>query len=111
FMLKPMYAIYICILRRKYRVKEFKNQYKALIEENLNKYNKTDILKKCENYTEEVKRKDLLPEDIVEIHKNYVKALDLNDEQISKTFNILKEVVKGFGYNYRDYQRLVDRLQ
>jgi len=110
-MLKPMYAIYICILRRKYRVKEFKNQYKALIDESLHAVNETDLLKKCESFTEEVKRKDLLPEDIVEIHKNYVKALDLNDEQISKTFNILKEVVKGFGYNYRDYQRLVDRLQ
>src|SRR5699024_10833967 len=60
---------------------------------------------------EEVKRKDLLPEDIVEIHKNYVQALELSSEQISKTFNVLKEVVKGFGYNYRDYQDLVNRLQ
>ena len=53
----------------------------------------------------------MLPEDIVEIHKNYVQALELSSEQISKTFNVLKEVVKGFGYNYRDYQDLVNRLQ
>src|SRR5699024_9227118 len=58
-----------------------------------------------------MKRKDLLTKDIVEIHKNYVQALELSSEQISKTFNVLKEVVKGFGYNYRDYQDLVNRLQ
>ncbi|TGQ07474.1 serine/threonine protein phosphatase, partial [Mesorhizobium sp. M00.F.Ca.ET.217.01.1.1] len=81
-------------------MKEFKNQYKALIDESLHTVNETDLLKKCERFTEEVKRKDLLPEDIVEIHKNYVQALELDNEQITKTFNVLKEVVKGFGYNY-----------
>ncbi|MBA1354861.1 SpoIIE family protein phosphatase [Staphylococcus cohnii] len=92
-------------------MKEFKNQYKALIDESLHTVNETDLLKKCEGFTEEVKRKDLLPEDIVEIHKNYVQVLELDNEQITQTFNVLKEVVKGFGYNYRDYQDLVNRLQ
>ena len=57
-------------------MKEFKNQYKALIDESLHTVNETDLLKKCEGFTEEVKRKDLLREDIVEIHKNYVQALE-----------------------------------
>nr|WP_269668214.1 PP2C family protein-serine/threonine phosphatase [Staphylococcus gallinarum] len=106
-----MYAIYICILRRNYHVEEFKNQYKALIDESLHTTDSTELLKKTEVFTNEIIKKDLLPEDIVQIHKDYVKKLELSETQILETFNVLKEVVRGFGYNYRDYQRLVDRLQ
>lgn len=52
-----------------------------------------------------------MPEDIVQIHKDYIKGQNLSEAQILKTFNVLKEIVKGFGYSYRDYKQLVDRLQ
>lgn len=110
-MLHSMYAIYICILRRSYCVKEFKNQYKALIDESLHTIDTSDLIKKCEGFTEEVIKKDILPEDIVQIHKDYIKGQNLSEAQILKTFNVLKEIVKGFGYSYRDYKQLVDRLQ
>lgn len=110
-MLHSMYAIYICILRRNYCVKEFKNQYKALIDESLHTIDTSDLIKKCEGFTEEVIKKDILPEDIVQIHKDYIKGQNLSEAQILKTFNVLKEIVKGFGYSYRDYKQLVDRLQ
>ena len=106
-----MYAIYICILRRKNHVKEFENQYKALIDESLHSKDSSDLLKKVEHFTNEVIKKDLLPEDIVEIHKSYVQKLDLDRASILKTFDVLKEITSGFGYNYRDYQQLVDRMQ
>ena len=59
----------------------------------------------------EVIKKDVLPEDIVEIHKDYINTLDLTEEDILETLDVLQEVVKGFGYSYRDYQRLVNKLQ
>ncbi|HJG39811.1 MAG TPA: SpoIIE family protein phosphatase, partial [Staphylococcus saprophyticus] len=92
-------------------MKEFKNQYKALIDESLHTIDTSDLIKKCEGFTEEVIKKDILPEDIVQIHKDYIKGQNLSEAQILKTFNVLKEIVKGFGYSYRDYKQLVDRLQ
>ena len=56
-------------------------------------------------------REDVLPEDIVDIHKNYILTLNLTREDVFKTLDVLQEIVKGFGYSYRDYQRLVDKLQ
>ena len=106
-----MYAIYICILRRNYCVEAFKNQYKALIDESLHTEDTSDLINKCEGFTEEVIKKDLLPEDIVQIHKDYIKVLNLDETQILKTFSVLKEIVKGFGYSYKDYKQLVDRMQ
>ncbi|MDU6092748.1 MAG: PP2C family protein-serine/threonine phosphatase, partial [Staphylococcus lugdunensis] len=69
------------------------------------------LLEKCENYTSEVIKKDILPEDIVEIHKNYISSLSLEEHKILDTLDVLKEVVRGFGYSYRDYQKLVNKLQ
>ncbi|RIN30051.1 serine/threonine protein phosphatase, partial [Staphylococcus succinus] len=71
-------------------MEEFKNQYKALIDESLITTDTTDLLNKTEIFTNEVIKKDLLPEDIVEMHKNYVKMLNLDETQILKTFNVLK---------------------
>lgn len=50
-------------------MEEFKNQYKALIDESLITTDTTDLLNKTEIFTNEVIKKDLLPEDIVEMHK------------------------------------------
>ncbi|MDT3967081.1 phosphatase RsbU N-terminal domain-containing protein, partial [Staphylococcus saprophyticus] len=55
-------------------MKEFKNQYKALIDESLHTIDTSDLIKKCEGFTEEVIKKDILPEDIVQIHKDYIKG-------------------------------------
>ena len=44
------------------------------------------------------------------IHKSYVTSLNL-DKTNFDTLDVLQEVVKGFGYSYRDYQKLVDKMQ
>lgn len=92
-------------------MEEFTKSYKALVKESLITNNKTLLIKKCEAFTNEVIKKDVLPEDIVEIHKDYINTLDLTEEDILETLDVLQEVVKGFGYSYRDYQRLVNKLQ
>lgn len=92
-------------------MEEFKQHYKGLIDESLTCQDKVELIKKCEKYTNEVIRKDVLPEDIVDIHKNYILTLNLTREDVFKTLDVLQEIVKGFGYSYRDYQRLVDKLQ
>ncbi|MEJ7466959.1 phosphatase RsbU N-terminal domain-containing protein, partial [Staphylococcus warneri] len=71
-------------------MEEFKNQYKALIDESLHTTDSTELLKKTEVFTNEIIKKDLLPEDIVQIHKDYVKKLELSETQILETFNVLK---------------------
>ena len=47
----------------------------------------------------------------MEIHQSYISQLELNEEEILGTLDVLQEVVKGFGYSYRDYQRLVSKMQ
>lgn len=51
-------------------MEEFTKSYKALVKESLITNNKTLLIKKCEAFTNEVIKKDVLPEDIVEIHKD-----------------------------------------
>ena len=92
-------------------MEEFKKDYMELVKESLTTENRTQLIKKCEEFTNEVIKKDLLPEDIVEIHKSYINQLDLEEKEILGTLDVLQEVVKGFGYSYRDYQRLVNKLQ
>ncbi|WP_306460878.1 phosphatase RsbU N-terminal domain-containing protein, partial [Staphylococcus haemolyticus] len=53
-------------------MEEFKQLYKQLIDESLVTQNKQHFLKKCNDFTDEVIKKDILPEDIVNIHKSYV---------------------------------------
>ena len=48
-------------------MEEFKQHYKGLIDESLTCQDKVDCA--SEKYTDEVIRKDVLPEDIVDIHK------------------------------------------
>lgn len=92
-------------------MEEFKKHYKELLDESIATGVQPQLLEKCENYTSEVIKKDVLPEDIVEIHKNYISSLSLEEHKILDTLDVLKEVVRGFGYSYRDYQKLVNKLQ
>lgn len=92
-------------------MEEFKKDYMELVKESLTTENRTQLIKKCEEFTNEVIKKDILPEDIVEIHKSYINQLDLEEKEILGTLDVLQEVVRGFGYSYRDYQRLVNKLQ
>ncbi|MGJ5713460.1 SpoIIE family protein phosphatase [Staphylococcus auricularis] len=89
----------------------FKVQYKALIDKSLETDDFEALRQECCEFTEEVIKKDILPEDIVDIHKSYIATLNLTEPQILNTLEVLEEVVKGFGYSYRDYQRLVNKLQ
>lgn len=89
----------------------FKVQYKALIDKSLETDDFDALRQECCEFTEEVIKKDILPEDIVDIHKSYIATLNLTEPQILNTLEVLEEVVKGFGYSYRDYQRLVNKLQ
>ncbi|MCU5746540.1 PP2C family protein-serine/threonine phosphatase [Staphylococcus sp. SQ8-PEA] len=92
-------------------MEEFTKQYKTLIDKSL-AFDYTESLRQeCAEFTDEVIKKDVLPEDIVDIHKDYIQHMNLSEARIMTTLEVLQEVVKGFGYSYRDYQRLVNRLQ
>ena len=63
-------------VRRQNSWKNLKN-YKQLIDESLVTKNKEQFLKKCDEFTEEVIKKDILPEDVVDLHKTYIASLNL----------------------------------
>ena len=63
-------------------MEEFKKNYKQLIDESLVTKNKEQFLKKCDEFTEEVIKKDILPEDVVDLHKTYIASLNLKTSQI-----------------------------
>ncbi|MBF7016607.1 SpoIIE family protein phosphatase [Staphylococcus durrellii] len=92
-------------------MEEFKKMYRHLIDLSLTTSGRQELAEECSSYIDEVVNKDILPEEIVEIHKEYITMLDLNQTEILGSLEVLEEIVKGFGYNYRDYQRLVDRMQ
>lgn len=75
-------------------MEEFTKSYKALVKESLITNNKTLLIKKCEAFTNEVIKKDVLPEDIVEIHKDYINTLDLTEEDILETLDVLQKSLK-----------------
>ncbi|MGO4161953.1 phosphatase RsbU N-terminal domain-containing protein, partial [Staphylococcus aureus] len=69
------------------------------MDESLTSQDKVELIKKCDKYTDEVIRKDVFPEDIVDIHNNYILTLNLTREDVIKTLDVLQEIVKGFGYS------------
>ena len=70
-------------------MEEFKQHYKGLIDESLTCQDKVELIKSVK-YTDEVIRKDVLPEDIVDIHKNYILTLNLTREDVFKTLDVLQ---------------------
>lgn len=89
----------------------FKEEYKSLIDLYIASNDKTTVIEKCAKYTDEVIKKEILPEDIVRIHKSYVTHLGLSEIEILDTLEVLHEIVKGFGYSYAEYKQLVDRME
>lgn len=72
-----------------YFVEEFIKSYKVFVKESLIINNKILLIKKCEVFINEVIKKDVLFEDIVEIYKDYINILDLIEEDILEMFDVL----------------------
>ena len=90
-------------------MEEFKN-YKQLIDESLVTKIKEQFLKKCDEFTEEVIKR-IFYQKMLLIYIKRILLLKFKTSQILDTLDVLEEVVKGFGYSYRDYQNLVDKMQ
>ena len=75
-------------------MEEFKN-YKQLIDESLVTKNKEQFLKKCDEFTEEVIKKDILPKMLL-IYIKRILLFKFKTSQILDTLDVLEEVVKGF---------------
>ena len=84
--------------------------YKELLDESIATGVQPQLLEKCENYTSEVIKKIFC----LKILWKYIRIiylLSLEEHKILDTLDVLKEVVRRFGYSYRDYQKLVNKLQ
>ena len=77
--------------------KNLSNIIRGLIDESLTCQDKVGIDKKVQKYTDEVIRKDVLPERHCRYSQNYILTLNLAREDVFKTLDVLQEIVKGFG--------------
>src|SRR5699024_1432006 len=71
-----------------------------------------DILSNCQTYSNEAIEDNVSPEEIVQLHLEII--LDQNDltkQQIVSSFDVLIEVIIGYGFTYRDYKKLLNKIK
>ncbi|EKU47128.1 SpoIIE family protein phosphatase [Staphylococcus massiliensis] len=85
--------------------------YHALLDNYLNNHPGLSIYDDCKKFANNVIQDDIPPEEIVKLHREYVDERELSETDIKRSFDILHEIVKYFGYSYRDYKKLIDRVE
>ncbi|PNZ98560.1 serine/threonine protein phosphatase [Staphylococcus carnosus] len=73
-------------------------------------YNKQAVLNQFKDFGQEILEKHIHAENVLDIHKACASELDLSREQILMSLEILKTIAQTYGYSYKDYQELVDKL-
>lgn len=73
-------------------------------------YNKQAVLNQFKDFGQEILEKHIHAENVLDIHKECAKELDLSKDQILMSLEILKTIAQTYGYSYKDYQELVDKL-
>lgn len=54
---------------------------------------------------------DISPEEIVSLHKDLITEKELSAEQVKASMEVLLEMIIGFGFSYRDYKSLVQKME
>jgi len=70
------------------------------------------ILSSCQTFSTEAIEDNVSPEEIVQLHVNIMdQEQDLTKEQIIRSFDVLLEVMIGYGFTYRDYKKLLNKIK
>jgi len=91
-------------------VEEFKGKYLRMLQLYVESYNKQAVLNQFKDFGQEILEKHIHAENVLDIHKECAKELDLSKDQILMSLEILKTIAQTYGYSYKDYQELVDKL-
>lgn len=92
------------------QLENFKKRYMQLMKTYVESYNKETVIKQFEGFGQEILEKHIHAEDVLDIHRECAKEMDLTKEQVFATFELLKIIASIFGYSYQDYQEMVDKL-
>lgn len=91
-------------------MEEFKGKYLRMLQLYVESYNKQAVLNQFKDFGQEILEKHIHAENVLDIHKECAKELDLSKDQILMSLEILKTIAQTYGYSYKDYQELVDKL-
>nr|WP_275583744.1 PP2C family protein-serine/threonine phosphatase [Mammaliicoccus sp. L-M44] len=72
------------------------------------------ILSSCQTFSTEAIEDNVSPEEIVQLHVNIMEQeqeQELTKEQIIRSFDVLLEVMIGYGFTYRDYKKLLNKIK
>nr|WP_267924045.1 MULTISPECIES: PP2C family protein-serine/threonine phosphatase [unclassified Mammaliicoccus] len=70
------------------------------------------ILSSCQTFSTEAIEDNVSPEEIVQLHVNIMEQEpELTKEQIIRSFDVLLEVMIGYGFTYRDYKKLLNKIK
>nr|WP_269670370.1 PP2C family protein-serine/threonine phosphatase [Mammaliicoccus sciuri] len=88
-----------------------KQQYLQLILDYV-QINDDEILSSCQTFSTEAIEDNVSPEEIVQLHVNIMEQeQELTKEQIIRSFDVLLEVMIGYGFTYRDYKKLLNKIK
>ncbi|AVQ33489.1 serine/threonine protein phosphatase [Staphylococcus muscae] len=94
------------------RVAQSKTEYYfELIDRFLNSSNSDEVLEIARTFASNLPEESVTPEAIVNIHKSYLEARTLSQQDMKDSLDVLEVVIQSFGYDYTDYKRLVDRME
>jgi len=88
-----------------------KQQYQQLLVDYVNTGN-DEFLSACQTYSTEAIEDNVSPEEIVQLHQEIVdNEQSLDKSQIISSFDVLLEVMIGYGFTYRDYKKLLNKIK
>lgn len=74
--------------------------------------NDDEIFSSCQTFSTEAIEDNVSPEEIVQLHVNIMEQeQELTKEQIIRSFDVLLEVMIGYGFTYRDYKKLLNKIK
>lgn len=74
--------------------------------------NDDEIFSSCQTFSTEAIEDNVSPEEIVQLHVNIMEQEpELTKEQIIRSFDVLLEVMIGYGFTYRDYKKLLNKIK
>ncbi|WP_323704270.1 PP2C family protein-serine/threonine phosphatase [Mammaliicoccus sp. Dog046] len=88
-----------------------KQQYQQLLMEYVNTSD-DQILSECQTYSNDAIEEDISPEEIVQLHLEIINSdQSLSKSHIVRSFDVLLEVIIGYGFTYRDYKKLLNKIK
>lgn len=88
------------------RLKDLEIQYKKILSNYISNQHEHNLYN-GQNFIRQLMKKDVMPEDVINLHKNAVEQIFGMPESISHSYNFLIEIMVNFGLKVKDHQSLI----